>query len=85
MTHLFELSDRIGCVMTGLIGEMTNYMYMYSTKTGLSSIHTLYCWYLSGHFGAFSLFLFHGLEVIGRIYTGDKQLVCNTSKYKSGV
>lgn len=28
MTHLFELSERIGCVMTGLIGKMVFYLSM---------------------------------------------------------
>ena len=28
MTHLFELSERIGCVMTGLIGKMALYFLM---------------------------------------------------------
>lgn len=65
MIYFFELLDRIGCVMIGLIGEMINYMYMYSIKIGLSSIYILYCWYLLGYFGVFLLFLFYGLEVIG--------------------
>ena len=64
MTHLFELSERIGCVMTGLIGNVFFLLTLLaSAQLSLYTVHYLQATFLS-------------VSVIKVLYLFTKNIYC---------